>query len=345
MNRRLKMNESAARAERLPYWDRYERMSYAELKRLIHDAVDRLQAASASDDEDLPSSQEELVTLCDLLSVKAEQLKGDTTMPERPTYDGPLDPGYFLTPSDELRSLYNKRERFQRNVENAYRDGASDIFIEYVENELEKVEQEVAPIERREEEEHDKRVAEYREAHEPYLRRFRLWRAEVEKVEKRREAEAKRDAAVQRAYRKVERAFDPKRASGSRRMSILPWEIAAPGERTDDRAVYRYYREVVSRGGLKEFDQDRLDKILALPYENWSKGSAGFYGYIILYFAHTPKVLMECPVPDNAIYVLDSGEKRLLKMNKQELMASDETTRIYHMGPWYERVRKELGIT
>lgn len=101
---------------------------------------------------------------------------------------------------------------------------------------------------------------------------------------------------------------------------------------------------MLSRGQLAGFDQERLDKILALPRSGLLKGRAGFYGYIVLQFAHTEKVLLECPVYANAIYVLNSAEERLLKMNKQELIASDEAKRIFHVGDWYRRVKEALDI-
>ena len=75
------------------------------------------------------------------------------------------------------------------------------------------------------------------------------------------------------------------------------------------------------------------------------KGKAGFYGYIVLQFEHTEKVLLECPVVGNALYVLDSGEERLSRRNKQEHIASDEAKRISHTGDWYHRVKQEFGIT
>lgn len=100
----------------------------------------------------------------------------------------------------------------------------------------------------------------------------------------------------------------------------------------------------MSRSRLDGFDQDRLDKLLVLPRSNWAKGRAGSYGYIVLMFDHTEKVLMECPFRDNAIYVLDSGEERLLKMDKQELIVSGEAKRIFHVGDWEWRVKKALDI-
>lgn len=142
----------------------------------------------------------------------------------------------------------------------------------------------------------------------------------------------------------MKRAFEPRRTSTPGRISTLLWEIAAPGERIEDRTVYQYYREALSQGKLDGFDRERLDKVLALPRRGLLKGKSGFYGYIVLQFTHTEKVLMECPVYANALYVLNSGEERLLRMKKQELIASGEARRIFHTGDWYQRVKQELEI-
>ena len=79
------MNDSTAPNEQPPYWGKCETMSYAQLKRFIHDAVERLSYLSVSANEELPRSQEELLTLCDMLKAKADALKEHAPMPERPT--------------------------------------------------------------------------------------------------------------------------------------------------------------------------------------------------------------------------------------------------------------------
>jgi len=333
----------AGENEQFLHLDRYEELGFARLRRFIHDAVERLSDPSVPGNEELPRSEGELYALCDMLQAKADALKDDTPLPECPVYEGPPDPGYYFTPSDELGALYGELERAEERVDYEIEHGGG-VYLEYIQGELKKVEQKVDPVERREKEEYQKRLRAYREAHDPFMRRVRSWRAEVRQAEKRREAEANRDELVRRTYQKVKRAFDPKRASGPKSRDILPWELAAPGERTDEH-VRGYFREVLHRGQLDGFDQERLDMILALPWSDWSRGTAGFYGYIVLWFDHTEKVLMECPVRDNAIYVLDSGEKRLLQMNKQELIASSEAKRIFHSGDWYQRVKQELGIS
>ena len=64
----------------------------------------------------------------------------------------------------------------------------------------------------------------------------------------------------------------------------------------------------------------------------------------MLMFNHSEKDFLECPIENNAIYVLDSGEDRLLKMYKQQLRESGEAKRIFNTGDWYQRLKDELGI-
>ncbi len=193
------------------------------------------------------------------------------------------------------------------------------------------------------------RWQEYDEARKAHVRRVRAWDARAERERERLEVEAAREKAVERLRRKVEQAFhpqhapEPRRGLGTDRTGDLPFELAAPGEGGDEH-IRGWIGEVLRRGRLEGFDRDRFEKMLALPRSGWKRGRAGWYGYVVLMFAHTEKVLLECPIRDNAIYVLDSGERRLLKMNKQQLIASDEVRRIFHTGEWYRRVKEALDI-
>lgn len=321
--------------------DAYEKMGFGPLRRFIHDAVENLSKPPSAANEKYPRTQDKLLRLCDALSAQAKALKENAPVLAPPNYNGPKHPGYYFTPSHELESLYARRRRADRRVDEAIRDNASKTYREYIERELEQVEDEISPVEAREERRHDKRLDDYYKARKPYEQRYQAWRAQKDRRE---EDELKRESAVRSAYRNVKNAFDPKRGSAFKGMGILPFELAAPGESMDNQAVYRYYGEVLSRQGLHGFDQERLDKLLALPRRDWMRGKAGFYGYIVLLFGHTEKVIMECPVRDNAIYVLDSDDPRLLNMNKQELIASPEAKRIFHTGDWYSRLKKAIGI-
>jgi hypothetical protein len=185
---------------------------------------------------------------------------------------------------------------------------------------------------------------EYEQAREPYRRSISAWERERARVKRAREANEKLQALVDRSRRRVQDAFRPKRGTESQAPITRDFEFVPPGQQTDEH-VRTYYREVISRGRLRGvFSQDRLDKVLSLPWETWEKGKAGLYGYILLRFHHTERVLLECPVEDNAIYILDSGEDRLVGMNKQQLRASGAAKRIFHTGNWYQRLKDELGI-
>jgi hypothetical protein len=327
------MNESAAPDEQPPYMEGAREMSFAQLARFIGNALERLSRPSASDDGELPRSQEELLTLCEMLRAKADAENRDAPVPQPPNYKDPDNPGPF-TPSDKLHSLYAKRERYERHVEDAY--GESQIVQEWTEDQLRKMEErELYPAEQRERRRHDKLVAEYEEARKPYREQYQRWAAEKSRWQER---EANREATVRRLYREVKRAFAAKTTT------TLPWEIAAAGEGTDNNAVYGYFRDMLSRGEIKEFDPERLDTILSLPWSHRMLGKAGWFGYIILTFNHTEKALMDCPVPNNAVYVLDSAEERLLKMKKPQLRASGETRRIYHTEGWFRRVERALDL-
>jgi hypothetical protein len=336
------MNHPGGPNERLPYWGKCKEMSFAELRKFIDDTLDKLSDPSIPESDALPRSQEELLALCDMLKAKADALKDRTPMPEYPIYEGPAHPGPFI-PSDELEALYCEYRRAEKRVDDALRDGASENYLEFIERELEEVEREIAHIEGREKQDYKRQLREYEKAREPFLRRERLRREEVARTGNKREAEATRERAVERIRQKVKHAVDSQRASGPQPTGHVPFEILPPGEATDER-VRGYYDGLRREGKLREFDQRRLDKVLALPWDNWRPGTAGMEGYSIFTFAHTEKVLLECPIYANAIYVLDSGEERLLKMNKQQLRASGEAKVIIHTGDWYRRVHKELGL-
>lgn len=335
------MIDPAASSEFPSYLEECDKMNFWQLHRYIERALKRLSKSQESGDEDLPRYKEEVIFLCEMLGEKADSMKEDVpeSLPEPPVYEGPAAPGSFFTPSEKLDGLYTKRDRYDRRVDEAVERGDSDIYIEYVEDELKKFErEELFPVERAEERRYEERRAEFWAARGPYQERVKAWEYERDERKRKQELQASRDRGVQKMYRETERAFEPKPTG------TFQWEFLPPGEATPDR-IRRYYEEVMSRGTLDGFLPERLEKVLALPYESWFQGKAGFYGYSIFTFAHTEKVLFECPVYGNAIYVLTSSEERLLRMTKQELRESGEARKILHTGEWYQRLKRELEIT
>lgn len=335
------MSDPAVPDEFPSYLDKCEKMDFWRLHRYIEGVLIRLSKSPASDDGDMPRSKEDLLYLCEMLREEADAMRNDVpdSIPEPPVYEGPSAPGSSFEPSEKLDSLYVKRKRYEKRVDEAVERGDSDKYIEYVEEELEEFErEELFPVERAEERRYEERRAEFWEARGPYQERVRAWEIERGVILRKQELQISRERGVKKMYRETERAFEPKPTG------TFQWEFLPPGEATPDR-IRRYYEEVMSRGRLDGFLPERLEKVLALPYESWFQGKAGFYGYSIFTFAHTEKVLFECPVYGNAIYVLTSSEECLLKMTKQELRESGEARKILHVGDWYQRLKQELEIS
>jgi hypothetical protein len=243
------MHDPAVPDERPPYWAKCERMSVSELDRFIRDAAGRVSDQSAPDDGNTPRTPEEFADLCALMRAKVDALKRDTTMPDPPDeYDGPPSPGPF-SPSDELEALYRWLEADDERLDEEREYGRSGTYVEYLEQEVEKRRAQIAPIERRERQKHDERVGEYETAREPYRRLLQRWRAEVAEVVRRRETNARLEEFVKRAYRRSDWAFKSKRDPDTRAPITRDFEIASPGEQSDEH-VRAYYREVVGRGRL-----------------------------------------------------------------------------------------------
>lgn len=334
------MSDSAASHEFESHLDTCEKMDFWQLYRYIERTLSRLSKPPASAGEDAPRSKEDFLFLCEMLGEKADVMKHEVpySLPEPPVYKGPAAPGSFFEPSEKLNRLYTKRDRYERRVDEAIERGDSKNYIEYVEDELKKFErEELWPVEEAEERRYEQRREAFWEARRPYQERFKAWESERDEIVRKQDLQASREQGIQKMHREVQRAFEPK-PTGTYHWEFLPPDEATPAH------IRRYYEEVMSRGRLDGFLPERLEKVLALPYESWFQGKAGFYGYSIFTFAHTEKVLFECPVYGNAIYVLTSSEERLLRMTKRELRESGEARKILHTGDWYERLKRELEI-
>lgn len=140
----------------------------------------------------------------------------------------------------------------------------------------------------------------------------------------------------------IQRAFKPQ-PTGRFQWRPLPPDKASPQK------VRGHYRERLRHEGrLDMFDQDRLDAATALPYKEWwvpTEGFGGFDAYSIISFAHTDKVLLECPIYGNAAFVINADEEVWREMTKQELTESGLAKRIPHQGKnWTVKVKQALEI-
>lgn len=140
-----------------------------------------------------------------------------------------------------------------------------------------------------------------------------------------------------RAY--IERAF--KFVTIRPHIRHVPWRILPPGELSLD-AIFRYYDELQRLNPHIRYERDRLTKAYLLEPKEAVLGSAEFEGYIVFIFAHTRRVLLECPIYGHAIYVINSDWESLSKLTKQELLEHHKATKIVHRGDWFWRLEQEL---
>jgi hypothetical protein len=343
----FEVSEPTTPPERPPYWSDCENRNLPRLGLFIHDALQRRTEPKVPTDGSTPLSRSEFMDIVDLMQAKADDLKEDTTTPARPVYDGPPPPPPVPDATELLVVARRKRNEARERIAAAFRFRAGRNRIQQLREDVQKAERAITLVEDEAEARKKEFLQlrhEYLEAREPFERRVSAWEREVARAERRQRANEKRQALVDRARRRVQEAFRPKRGTDSQAPITRDFEIAPPDQQGDEH-VRRYYRQVVGRDRLEGvFSQDRFEKMLALPRSGWQKGKAGFYGYIVLMFDHTERVVLECPVEGNAIYLLDSGEDRLLGMNKRQLRESGEAKRIFHTGSWYQRLKDELGI-
>ena len=307
MNVAARPNEPAAPDQQPAYLDRCGKMDFGELRRLIDESLGRL--PNSNSDADRPCSKEELLDLWDLLREKAGV---SDCSPKSPPWE----------PSEKLSSMRARRDRTLTFLKEASGDPSvakKDIFK--AERSLRAQERDIAQVEDRERQAFAGRRSRYSRTPTPDDTRMR---------------------AVERIRREIERAFKPQPTGR------VQWKPLPKGEATPAK-IRRYYRERLrSQGRLDVFDQDRLDKAVALDYEDWlvpTEGLGGFDLYSIITFAHTEKVLLECPIYGNAVYVVNSNEERWSEMTKQDLIESGDAKRIPHQGQdWYEKYKRELDI-
>lgn len=326
-------------------WNHYANMPFDQLRNLIRDSLVEL-SKTPTNSKEFPQTKEDFLILCELLELKAEEAKDpQTEYPERPVYDGPPNPGRF-TPSEELEELYDQKERALDRVEEASGNGPRDPYFRYVKQELDTLQAKITPIKQQEQREHDQLLKAYREARDPYERRLRLWRSEVEEIEKNRKKAANLDEAVRRSYRRTEEAFRGKRGVGASPTGRVQWDPLASGG-TPALSAGGHYERLQREGKIKpsEFDQTRLDTVTSMPgLVDWLPGMYGLEFYSIFTFEGTDKMLLECPVYGNALYVISANVDNWRQMNKQELIASTEAKRIFHTEGWEERTMRALGI-
>ncbi len=327
-----------APVEQPPYWEKCAEMDFRELRQFIDDSLRDL--AGPGPNVGHPGSEEAFLALWEMLRGILDAMNVPV-IPPLPTPPLAFPP---FAPSEHFQSLRSQRKQLAKALSAAL-DGSSTTMMTVgnLKSNLKMLDQKVAKLGNREKREYESRKkAHYR----PYLdtkaareRKIRqLSAAQIKMMVMRH----RRLRITERVRRDIERAFKFGPTVSTKR---LPWRVLPPGELSAD-AVLRHYNTLQRTNPDVKYERDRITKALSLRPDEYYVGMDEFEGYMVLTFARTPKVLMECPVFGNAIYVIKSDWQRLSRMSKRELLVhrSDQVTKIVHKGDWFRRVKLELGI-
>lgn len=123
------------------------------------------------------------------------------------------------------------------------------------------------------------------------------------------------------------------------------WRILPPGEYPFS-GILDHFRQLQQDDGDCRIDEERLEFVYDLDPSDIYIGTDEFKKYIIFYFAHLEKAVLECPFVGNAIYVINGEWESLSQYTKADLMqdSSGDVRRIIHSGTWRHKLRRTLGI-
>jgi hypothetical protein len=127
----------------------------------------------------------------------------------------------------------------------------------------------------------------------------------------------------------------------------LPFELLPPGSGETEPIVEYYRREMTSLSlslRKRQLDESRLTMIMSLKPSKCYIGTERWKGYVLFEFEETAKVVLECPIEDNATYVLSGDWRPMIRQTKRDLRGkhADRCVRIVHTDSWLDRVRQAL---
>jgi len=103
----------------------------------------------------------------------------------------------------------------------------------------------------------------------------------------------------------------------------LNWEFLPAGNDygiySNDTPAVRTYLDAMRAKFPKEYDQQRIDRVLTLAPDAWYCGKLKHDGYSIFVFKDKNAAILECPIYGNALYLVWGDWKQLSQMTKEEL--------------------------
>lgn len=327
-----------------------KKMDFRELRQFIDDCL----RGSGSDKEAggpdvgarCPRSEEESLALVGLLREKAAR----PDLPELVPEPGPAPPSPPFEPSEELRALREEQGQLDTALQSALRDPeATTRSIKNLRRKLGISASKANNLEATETAEHEKR----RDTHLRYRKALSAHKHSVRErkdiLRRHHKLRGRREEIVARVERDVRRAFKAgsvgRSGVGLQSARRLPWLLLPPGELSVER-LRSHYAALAQRDPDFRYEPERIEKAFLLEPEECYVGTNEFDGYVVFTFAETDRVLLECPVYGNAVYVLGHDWRRLSKLSKGELLSGRPggVTKIVHKGDWFARVITALGL-
>ena len=128
---------------------------------------------------------------------------------------------------------------------------------------------------------------------------------------------------------------------------VLPWSLLPP-DHMSLRGLVSYYESIEKAFYLKhqeEVDQERLKQIISLSPNRGFRGPDEFLGYVVYEFDRYEKVVLDCPVYGNAVYLLYKDRWRTQARQSKQYIRENYPglwSRVLHTDGWLQKVRMEL---
>lgn len=150
----------------------------------------------------------------------------------------------------------------------------------------------------------------------------------------------KRSKRITDLKSRVESVFDE--SNYKLKIQKLSWKLLPKEKWTVEDVVKIFRTYSFKRWQNATFDESRLRKIINVLKPNVCYiGEDEFEGYVVFCFNQTEKVVMECPIIGNAVYVINGNWQEITKLSKRE--AKHRYTNciktINHNETWLERLQ------
>jgi hypothetical protein len=127
----------------------------------------------------------------------------------------------------------------------------------------------------------------------------------------------------------------------------FPFELLPPGTKDLWQAIERKLK--MSKTHTHSFyahgiDKDRFRQIELLNPIKCHLGGKSWLGYVVYEFARSSRVILECAIEGNAVYILPGDWKKMIHLSKAEIRGEyeEQCIRVFHTGNWIHRVHKAL---